>query len=91
MGRLSIRLPDDLRPRAEARATEAGHASVEEYVEALLRADLEAVEAEDDDIEALLLERLDPAEPGIELTPEFFEEFKRQQVERRQRSSGGRS
>jgi len=37
MGRLTIHLPDDLRPLAEARASESGHASIETYVESLIR------------------------------------------------------
>ena len=90
MARLSIQIPDDLRPLAEARAAEAGHGSVEAYVEALLRADLDAVDLEDEDVEALLLRRLDSPEPGIEVTPQFVEAFKRRQTERRQRPGGGR-
>ena len=91
MARLSIQLPEDLRSKAAARASEVGHASVEDYVEALLRADLDAGAdvGDDDDIEAMLLERVNSQEPGIEVTPEFVEQFKRQQEERRQRSARG--
>lgn len=91
MARLSIQLPEDLRSKVEARASEVGHASVEDYIEALLRADLDAGPelGDDDDIEAMLLERVNAAEPPIEVTPEFVEQFKRRQEERRQRSAGG--
>lgn len=75
MSPLSIQLPEELRSQAEARAAEGGHGSVAEYVEALVRADLES-EGIDDDIEALLLERLDSPEPGIEVTPAFWERLR---------------
>src|SRR5215212_1694541 len=39
MARLTIQVPDSLRKRAETRAAESGHASLEAYVEALIRAD----------------------------------------------------
>jgi hypothetical protein len=35
----TITIPDELKDRAEARAAEAGYASVDEYVAAVLRAD----------------------------------------------------
>ena len=89
MARLSIQLPDDLRAKAEARASEAGHESVEQYVEAVVRADLDAPDGDDVDIEAALLDRLDSAEPGIEVTPEFVEQFK-ERIARR-RAGGGRA
>ena len=41
MARSSVELPDELRRKVEARAAEAGHLMVEEYVQALLRADAE--------------------------------------------------
>lgn len=90
MSPLSIQLPEELRSQAEARAAEGGHGSVAEYVEALVRADLDSEEIEDD-VEALLLERLDSPEPGIAVTPEFVEQFTRRQAERRQRSTGGQA
>src|SRR6266516_2064719 len=69
MARLSIHLPDDLRSKAEARAAEAGHPNVEQYVEALVRADVQAVGhdygapehlsvGDDAEVEALLFKRL---------------------------------
>jgi hypothetical protein len=38
---LSLNLPGELRAKAEARAAEAGHGSVERYIESLIRADVE--------------------------------------------------
>ena len=88
MPRLSIQLPDDLRAKVHARASESGHESVEDYVEALLRADADDTGVNDDDVEALLLERIDSTEPGIEVTPAFVEKF-RQRIERSRQSGGG--
>ena len=99
MARLSIQLPEDLRTKVEARASEAGHASVEDYVEALLRADLDAEEVDygapphltvnsDTELEALLLERLESTEPGIEATPEFWSRLHEEAKARRDRGTG---
>jgi hypothetical protein len=38
---LSLNLPSELKAKAEARAAEAGHGSVERYIESLIRADVE--------------------------------------------------
>jgi hypothetical protein len=40
---LSLNLPSELKAKAEARAAEAGHDSVERYIESLIRADVESV------------------------------------------------
>ncbi len=61
---LSISLPDDLKAQAEAWATAGGFASVEQYVQALLRAEVSGAPAglsvdDDDAVESLLLSRLD--------------------------------
>jgi plasmid stability protein len=42
MTRLTLDLADELSTRLRARAAETGHASVEEYVQALLRSESEA-------------------------------------------------
>jgi hypothetical protein len=39
---LSLNPPGELRAKAEARAAEAGHGSVEHYIESLIRADVES-------------------------------------------------
>ncbi len=98
MARLSIELPDDLRKKAESRAAEAGHASVERYIESLIRAD-----AEDDEVdfggpdhltfstrgelETLLQDRLNDSRPGIEATAEFWRDLKARAVARRKGGS----
>ena len=38
---LSLNLPTELKAKAEARAAEGGHGSVEQYIESLIRADVE--------------------------------------------------
>ena len=97
MARLSLELPEDLRRKVEARAAEAGHASVEQYVQALLRADADAVEGADlggpdnpavrtpDELEALLERRLDEGGPSVEATPAFWQRLK----DRARRPAGG--
>ena len=68
---LTIRFPDELLAKAEARAAEAGHASVEQYLEALVRLDAAGgayagidplSPVGDAEVEALLLRRLENAE-----------------------------
>ena len=94
MARLSIEIPEHLRAKAEARAAESGHASVEQYVQALVRSDLEgAVEDEDfgapdgltvrsrGDLEAKLLEGLDS--PASEMTGADWDAIRRKITERR--------
>lgn len=98
MARLSIQLPEDLRSKLAARAAEAGHATVDQYVEALVRADV-GVEEEfgapghltvnnDSEVEALLLERLESTEPGIEATPEFWAKLRNEAAARRGAGTG---
>jgi hypothetical protein len=41
MSQITINLPDDLQPLAEARAAESGHSSIATYVESLVRYDAE--------------------------------------------------
>jgi hypothetical protein len=82
MALLQIQVADELKSRLEARAAESGFDSVESYLEALMRADLEASTPDDDDVEQLLLHRLDSG-PGIEVTPQFEEQFRREVRERR--------
>ena len=88
MIRLNVDLTDEMKRKAELRAAESGHASLENYVQSLLRADTDGVEepdpgapshlhvASDDELESLLLSRLDNGEPSIEPSPEFWEAMK---------------
>jgi hypothetical protein len=95
MTRLRIDLPEDVTEKLAAQATRAGHASVEEYIESLLRA--EAVEAAEDlygppqltfsseeELEAILVRRIDDVDGSIEATPEFWQQLKRAAADRRQ-------
>lgn len=86
MTRVSIDLPDDLRAKAEARAAEAGHGTLEQYLRALLHADIGTGEFLDEDLEELVLQRLDDR-PSIEFTPQFAQDFK--DAIRRRRQAGG--
>jgi hypothetical protein len=76
MATVSLNLPDDLRARAEARAAESGFATVEQYVEQLVRTDADAgdVDEVDEDLERLLLDRLDG--PGMEVNREDFQRMR---------------
>ena len=88
MTRLTIDLPEDLRRKVEAHAAESGHPSVEQYVQDLLLADADGVEEADsggpdhltvgsqDELESLLLRRLEDSGPGVEATPEFWRGLK---------------
>ena len=82
MAFLQIQVADDLKARLDARAAEAGYDSADAYLEALVRADLEENGPSDHDLEQLLLHRLDTG-PGIEVTPQFEEQFRRAVRERR--------
>ena len=82
---LNIQLRQDCRSKAEARAAEAGHDSVEAYVAALVRADVgeekfgapdHLTVSDDAALEALLTRRLESTDPGIEATPEFWEKLR---------------
>ena len=78
MQALTIRFPDDLLAKAEARAAQVGHASVQQYIEALVRMDAGS-EADagidplspigDADVEALLLRRLERTDRDVKGTP----------------------
>jgi hypothetical protein len=88
MARLTFELPEDLKNKVAARAVESGHASVEQYVEALVRADADDAEYADfggpdhlrigsaDELEARLLHSLEEGGPSIEATPDFWNALK---------------
>jgi hypothetical protein len=86
MSNLHIDLPTDLKQRLSERAVESGFATVEQYAEALLRADAEA-QPVDEQVEKLLLERLEDDQPGVEFTAQFKERF-REQVRKRRELDG---
>ena len=84
MADLHLTLPDELSSQLQSRAMESGYDSVEHYAQAVLRAN-GAPQAVDEDVEELLVSRLDDPRPDIELTPKFKDEFRAQLQERRRR------
>jgi plasmid stability protein len=82
MAALQLQLPDDLKARLQARATECGYESVEQYVQDILRASAEE-EVVDEDVEAVLIQRLDDPQGEIEFTPQFQQQFREQVKQRR--------
>jgi hypothetical protein len=100
MVRLNIDLPEDVKARLDALAVRTGHASVEEFVQALLRTEAQVEEEAEDygapahlsyqtdqELEAKLLERLRDDRPGVEATDQFWENFKRRVEERRRKGA----
>ena len=92
---LSLYLPAELRAKAEARAAEAGHSSLEHYIESLIRADVDIDEfgaldrltfRSREQLEKLVLEGL-ASGSSKELTDADWEEKRRRLLERH---SGGR-
>jgi hypothetical protein len=79
---LHLNISDDLKARLQARASENGFDRLDEYVESLLEADTAENVVEDDDLEQLLLRRLDNPNT-FELTPAVVEQFKQQVAQRR--------
>jgi plasmid stability protein len=88
MTRLSIDLPDEVRDKLEVQAARWGHSSVEEFVQALLRAEAEEPSEDygapahltfndDAELSAILRKRAQDTSPGIEPTAEFWESFRR--------------
>jgi hypothetical protein len=83
---LNIHLPDALRSRVEARASESGYDSVEAYVQALLLADAAAGAVVDD----RQLEELLAARQGGPFVDANAADFERMRGKLKQRLDGGR-
>jgi plasmid stability protein len=92
MTRLSIDLPEDVRAKLEARANRSGHTSVEDYIQSLLQE--EAAEAgdeydapphltfsSDEELEAILVRRIEEPGDTIQATPEFWNDLNRRHPE----------
>ncbi len=84
MTRLTLDLPDELQQKLCERAAETGAASVEAYVEQLLRADADGVDPgsaasvqSQEQLESLLVSRLDDPRPSIEPDAQFWERLRR--------------
>jgi hypothetical protein len=85
---LNIHLPDGLRSRVEARATESGFDSVAAYVEALLLADAAGGPVVDDhQLEKKLLGRLDG--PFVDADEADFRQMRKKLKARLARDSSG--
>jgi hypothetical protein len=70
-----IKLPDAVHARLQARALENGFEKVEKYIEELVVADIAGPTASDEEIEALLLSRIDG--PTVKMDHADFEEIRR--------------
>jgi hypothetical protein len=82
MTTLNITLSDELSARLRSRAVESGFDRIEDYVQSLLNAEVSDDLTEDEELEQLLLRRIDDPRQ-VELTPGFVDEFKRQVTQRR--------
>lgn len=94
MTRLTLDLGDDLTARLRERAAETGHASVEEYVQALLRSEAETSGTDDDfgapatqtaAADADLVSKLDEglaSGPATEMTAGDWQDVRREVEER---------
>ena len=92
MPRLSIELTEQTKALAEARASQSGHASLDEYVEELIRSDAGLdlgapadLKIEGDSMTARLVQLLDEADasPGSEMADADWAELCRSEVQRR--------
>jgi antitoxin ParD1/3/4 len=87
MTSLNISLPQSLKDYVESRVKDSGYSTPSEYVRELLRQDQER--RAEQKLEALLLEGLDSGKP-IQITPEYWENKRRQLVERHSRKTARR-
>jgi hypothetical protein len=86
MSRHNINLPPELEAKVATRAAESGHATIEEYLESLVRADADGVDygapahlhvTDEKQLERLLSERIGDDQPLIEALPELWEDLRR--------------
>ncbi len=87
MASLNISLPQSLKDYVEGRVKTSGYSTPSEYVRELLRQDQKRCAEEK--LEELLLDGLNSGDP-IEITPEYWENKRRQLVERFSRKTGAR-
>jgi antitoxin ParD1/3/4 len=85
MEAINISLPDSLKAFVETQVAEGGYSSASEYIRELIRADQKRKAEEK--LEALLLEGLNSGEP-IEVTEAFWNEKRRQLLERHRKVNG---
>lgn len=87
MASLNISSPQSLKDYVEGQVQAAGYSTPSEYVRELLRQDQQR--RAEQKLEALLLEGLNSGDP-IEITPEYWENKRRQLIERHARKTGVR-
>ena len=87
MASLNISLPQSLKDYVEGQVQASGYSTPSEYVRELLRQDQQR--RAEQKLEALLLEGLNSGDP-IEITPEYWENKRRQLIERHARKTGVR-
>jgi antitoxin ParD1/3/4 len=85
METINVSLPDSLKAFVETQVAEGGYSSASEYIRDLIRADQKRKAEEK--LEALLLEGLNSGEP-IEVTEAFWNEKRRQLLERHRKVNG---
>ena len=81
MATMNISLPDTLREFVEEQVAEGGYSTASEYVRELIRADQKR--RAEERLETLLLEGLQSG-PAMEATPEWWEQFRADLLERHQ-------
>lgn len=85
MVRLIIDLPDDVRDKLSAMAERAGQPSLEAFLRAKLTSEVDEDHgapphlsvASDEQMERLLLDRMDDPRPSIEVGADFWQDMKR--------------
>ena len=89
---LHISLPDNLKRYVEQRVADGGYGNTSEYIRDLIRQDREERRRQAQrHLEALLLEGVESLERGetVEVTPEFWAEFRRDARDRLARARKG--
>lgn len=92
---IELHLPDDVKDRAQRRAAEQGHASLDAYIEALLREDAQGEDfgapgsvsfASRSEFEGKLVEALD--EPAQEMTDADWDKMRTRFLQRHRGKAG---
>lgn len=80
MTTMNISLPEEMKSFVETQVQQGGYSTASEYLRELIR-DAQKKRIADERLEKLLLEGINSG-PGIEVTPEYWEE-RRRELERR--------
>jgi hypothetical protein len=88
--KIQLNLPDDLSAKAQKRAHDSGHGSLEQYVQSLIRADADPPEElifrSDAQLESLLQEGVDSG-PSAEISDAQWEQRRQDLISRHSRHS----